>query len=127
MALTGGSDKQLFTRMQRAGRRFAWAEDAMVTEMIPASRVNSKWLLMRGYRVGMTDMLINIFHSSRLRAAMLEAPRIAAGLVVGSVGAILALDRGTRIVRLGKLYRAAGKIAALTGHRYEEYRKVHGA
>ena len=55
-----------------------------------------------------------------------EAPRILGGFVVGSLGA-LTLDRAKRIVRLGKLYRAAGKIAALTGHRYEEYRKVHGA
>lgn len=127
MALTGGSDKQLFTRMQRAGRRFAWAEDAVVTELIPASRVNAQWLLMRGYRVGMTDMMIQIHHSTPWRAAAAEAPRIAAGVVLGSLGAALTLDHGKRIVRLGKLYRAAGKIAALTGRRYEEYRKVHGA
>lgn len=127
MALTGGSDKQLFTRMQRAGRRFAWAEEAVVTELIPATRINAQWLLMRGYRLGMTDMLIEIFHSNRLRAAVSEAPRIAAGMVLGSIGAALTFDHGKRIVRLGKLYRAAGKIAALTGRRYEEYRKVHGA
>ncbi|MGK6319196.1 glycosyltransferase family 2 protein [Sphingomonas sp. DT-204] len=127
MALTGGSDKQLFTRMQRAGARFAWAEEARVTELIPASRITSKWLLMRGYRIGMTDMLIEIFHSSRLKAAAAEAPRIAGGVVVGGIGAALTLDRGKRIVRLGQVYRAAGKIAALTGHRYEEYSKVHGA
>ena len=127
MALTGGSDKQLFSRMQRAGRRFAWSEDARVTELIPASRVNAKWLLMRGYRVGMTDMLIEIFHSSRLRAGASEAPRIAGGMLVGAVGAALTLDHGKRIVRLGQIWRAAGKIAALTGHRYEEYRQVHGA
>lgn len=126
MALTGGSDKQLFTRMARAGRRFAWAEDARVTELIPASRVTSKWLLMRGYRIGMTDTITAMSHSSPFKVAAAEAARIAGGFVIGSLGA-LTLDRGKRIVRLGKLYRAAGKIAALTGHRYEEYRKVHGA
>lgn len=127
MALTGGSDKQLFTRMQRAGRRFAWAEDARVTELIPASRITSKWLLMRGYRIGMTDMITIMTHSSPLKAAAAEASRIVGGFVVGGLGAALTLDRGTRIVRLGKAYRAAGKLAALTGHHYEEYRKVHGA
>jgi glycosyltransferase involved in cell wall biosynthesis len=127
MALTGGSDKQLFTRMQRAGRRFAWAEDARVTELIPASRVTSKWLLMRGYRIGMTDTITALSHSTPLKVAAAEAARIAGGFVIGSLGAALTLDRGKRIVRLGKLYRAAGKVAALTGHRYEEYRKVHGA
>jgi hypothetical protein len=126
MALTGGSDKQLFTRMARAGRRFAWAEDARVTELIPASRVTSKWLLMRGYRIGMTDTITAMAHSNALKVATAEAPRIIGGFIVGSLGA-LTLDRAKRIVRLGKLYRAAGKIAALTGNHYEEYRKVHGA
>ncbi len=126
MALTGGSDKQLFTRMARAGRRFAWAEDARVTELIPASRVTSKWLLMRGYRIGMTDTITAMAHSTPLKVATAEAHRILGGFVLGSLGA-LTLDRGKRIVRLGKLYRAAGKIAALTGNHYEEYRKVHGA
>lgn len=127
MALTGGSDKQLFTRMHRAGFRFAWSEEAMVTELIPASRVTAKWLLMRGYRVGMTDMMVARTHKGPLRAALDEGPRIVAGFLVGAVGPLATLDRGKRVERLGKLYRAAGKIAGLTGLHYEEYRKVHGA
>lgn len=127
MALTGGSDKQLFTRMRRAGMRFAWAEEAVVTELIPASRVTAKWLLMRGYRLGMTDMMVERSHKGRLRTLVTEAPRIAAGFVVGTLGAAATLDRGKRVVRLGKLYRAAGKIAGIAGLQYEEYRKVHGA
>lgn len=127
MALTGGSDKQLFTRMKHAGFRFAWSEEAVVTELIPASRVTAKWLLMRGYRLGMTDMMVERFHNGRLRTALSEFPRIIAGFLVGTLGAAATLDRGKRVVRLGKLYRAAGKIAGLAGIRYEEYRKVHGA
>ena len=127
MALTGGSDKQLFSGMARKGFRFAWAEDALVTELIPASRVTAKWLLMRGYRLGMTDMMVERFHKGRLRTLIREMPRIAAGFLVGTLGAAATLDRGKRVVRLGKLYRAAGKIAGLAGIHYEEYRKVHGA
>ncbi|EQB12283.1 glycosyl transferase [Sphingobium quisquiliarum P25] len=127
MALTGGSDKQLFTRMAREGFRFAWAEEALVTELIPASRVTARWLLMRGYRLGMTDMIVERFHKGRLRALAGEAPRILAGFLVGTLGAVATFDRGKRLVRLGKLYRAAGKIAGLAGIHYEEYRKVHGA
>lgn len=127
MALTGGSDKQLFSRMARKGFRFAWAEDALVTELIPASRVTAKWLLMRGYRLGMTDMMVERFHKGRLRTLLAEIPRIAAGFLVGTLGAVTTLDRGKRVVRLGKLYRAAGKIAGIAGIHYEEYRKVHGA
>ncbi|WP_340266672.1 glycosyltransferase [Sphingobium mellinum] len=127
LALTGGEDKQLFTRMRRAGFRFAWSDDALVTELIPASRVTAKWLLMRGYRLGMTDMMVERFHKGRLRTTLGELPRIAAGFLVGTIGAAATLDQGKRVVRLGKLYRAAGKIAGLAGIPYEEYRKVHGA
>ncbi|MBB6192262.1 glycosyltransferase involved in cell wall biosynthesis [Sphingobium wenxiniae] len=127
MALTGGSDKQLFTAMKRAGHRFAWSEEAVVTELIPASRVTAKWLLMRGYRVGMTDMIVLRTQRGPLRAVASEAPRIVGGFIVGGLGAVATLDRGKRVERLGKLYRAAGKIAGLTGIHYEEYRKVHGA
>jgi len=97
------------------------------TELIPASRVTAKWLLMRGYRVGMTDMIVARTHGGALRAALSESPRIAVGFLVGAVGPLTTLDRGKRVERLGKLYRAAGKIAGLTGIHYEEYRKVHGA
>jgi hypothetical protein len=127
MALTGGSDKQLFSRMQRAGHRFAWSEEAVVTELIPASRVTQKWLLMRGYRIGMTDMMVERFHKGRARALLGETPRILGGAASGALGALLTFDRGKRIQRLGRLYRAAGKIAGLAGVHYEEYRKVHGA
>jgi succinoglycan biosynthesis protein ExoM len=126
MALTGGSDKELFTRMQRGGRRFAWADDARVTELVPASRITTKWLLMRGYRIGMTDTITALTHSTPFKVATAEVPRIVGGFVIGSLGA-LTFDPGKRVERLGKLYRAAGKIAALTGNHYEEYRKVHGA
>ncbi|AMK18234.1 MULTISPECIES: glycosyltransferase [Sphingobium] len=127
MALTGGSDKQLFTRMARQGFRFAWAEDALVTELIPASRVTARWLLMRGYRLGMTDMMVERYHKGRLRTLLGEVPRIVVGVLVGTLGAVATLDRGKRVVRLGKLYRAVGKIAGIAGFQYEEYRKVHGA
>lgn len=127
MALTGGSDKQLFSRMARKGFRFAWSEEAMVTELIPASRVTARWLLMRGYRLGMTDMMVERFHKGRLRTLLGETPRIVAGFFIGTLGAAATLDRGKRVVRLGKLYRAIGKIAGIAGVRYEEYRKVHGA
>ena len=82
---------------------------------------------MRGYRVGMTDMIVARTHGGALRAALSESPRIAVGFLVGAVGPLTTLDRGKRVERLGKLYRAAGKIAGLTGIHYEEYRKVHGA
>lgn len=127
MALTGGSDKQLFTRMQRAGFRFAWAEDARVTELVPASRISAKWLLMRGYRVGMTDTLIEIGHKGRLQVALSEAPRIAGGIVLGGLAAAFSLDPARRLIHWTRAYRAAGKIAAIVGHHYEEYRRVHGA
>src|SRR5262249_30352724 len=37
-ALTGGEDRELFTRMKRAGAHFAWCDEAIVRETMPPSR-----------------------------------------------------------------------------------------
>jgi GT2 family glycosyltransferase len=48
----GGGDTDFFTRCRRAGMRFHWAADALITETVPPSRVRSSWLALRGLRIG---------------------------------------------------------------------------
>ena len=52
--LSGGSDTHLFAELYDAGRRIAWCDRAQVYEAIPASRVDTSWLLRREYRRGQT-------------------------------------------------------------------------
>jgi len=48
----GGGDYDFFTRCRRAGFRFHWAAEAVITETVPKSRTNIGWLARRGLRIG---------------------------------------------------------------------------
>lgn len=51
-ALIGGSDTVLGMQLQAAGKRFAWADRAIVSETMPAERVHPRWYLRRRFRSG---------------------------------------------------------------------------
>ncbi len=56
-AATGGEDSDLARRMERSGARFVWANDAVVTESVPASRANPRWVIEKRFRTARTMML----------------------------------------------------------------------
>lgn len=49
---SGGEDTEFFFRLRRLGARYAIADDAIVTEDVPASRLTLGWLLRRRFRIG---------------------------------------------------------------------------
>lgn len=44
---SGGEDQDFFRRLAEKGHRFAWCDEAVVHELVPASRWDSKFLLSR--------------------------------------------------------------------------------
>jgi len=48
----GGGDTDFFVRCRRAGMKFHWAAEAVITETVPRSRTKPGWLAMRGLRIG---------------------------------------------------------------------------
>ncbi len=48
----GGGDVDFFTRCRRAGMRFHWAAEAVITETVPETRSHPRWLALRGLRIG---------------------------------------------------------------------------
>ena len=50
--LLGGEDVELFERVDRAGYKIVWADEALVHEWIPESRANLRYLLKKRYRYG---------------------------------------------------------------------------
>ena len=48
----GGGDTDFFVRCRRAGMKFHWATEAVITETVPASRTNPGWLALRALRIG---------------------------------------------------------------------------
>jgi len=55
---SGGEDTVFFSTIHKNGGRITYAPEALVTEMVPDSRANFKWLLKRRYRTGQTHGLL---------------------------------------------------------------------
>jgi succinoglycan biosynthesis protein ExoM len=126
-ALSGGEDRDFFVRLQRAGKHFAWSDEARARGDVPETRANLGWLLKRAYSVGNSDMLVLLKHRPGAPALAVELAKILAALLLSPLAAvILALSPNRRAIPLQKLFRAAGKLTAMFGARYNEYAVVHG-
>jgi glycosyltransferase involved in cell wall biosynthesis len=126
-ALTGGEDRDFFTRLKAQGAKFAWADDALIYAHVPASRATIAWALKRAYRVGNSDMRVFLKYRPRFGARMRELAKIAGVFALSPIllaaSAPIAARRGNA---LATIYRAAGKTAALFGRHYNEYAVTHG-
>lgn len=127
--LTGGSDT-LFTRQLRAaGGRMVWCDEAVVTDVVPSSRVGRQWVMHRAYRSGNSDALTAIALAGGVRGAALRlrfaargSARVVAGAIPGRIGRLtgsLTMDaRGAR-----RRARGSGMLAGALGRAYVEYRR----
>jgi succinoglycan biosynthesis protein ExoM len=126
-ALSGGEDRDFFVRLDHAGKRFAWSDEARAHGDVPETRANLGWLLRRAYSVGNSDMLVLLKHRPGPIRLAAELLKIMASLLLSPLAAvILAASPNRRALPLQKLFRAAGKLSAMAGTRYNEYAVVHG-
>ncbi len=126
-ALTGGEDSDFFMRLKGAGVRFAWSDEGLAHTFIPASRTSLRWALSRAYGVGNSDMRVFLKYAPGAGARLGEFAKIAGALLLSPVlFVILAFDANRRADALRRMFRAAGKAAALFGRQYNEYSVIHG-
>lgn len=128
MATSGGSDTHFFQRVRLSGGKIVWADEAIVQETIPATRVRPGWLIQRQYRRGNTRSLcLRDLEDSpgrrlkRVAAAAVHAGRGILIIISSIVRGRVALLRGAQRVAF-----AAGLVTGLIGRGYEEYTVVHG-
>jgi glycosyltransferase involved in cell wall biosynthesis len=127
-ALTGGGDKEALTRLKRRGASFAWAESAVISEQIPASRLTEDWVLRRAYRVGNSDMRVLLRHHTSQVEVWLEMLKAISVLLAAPALFLTALAGEARWMRSKlMMWRAAGKLAAVQGIAYREYHVTHGS
>jgi GT2 family glycosyltransferase len=129
LALAGGSDHEFFRRFAATGRRIVWADQAVVNESIPVSRARLGWLLRREFRVGCSLTWVERWRHPRLRSDLWLWAQAGWCLTKGAVLLGLSVLRGrAQAVRALRLASAgAGRLYALAGRSYEEYRTLHGA
>jgi glycosyltransferase involved in cell wall biosynthesis len=121
LALTGGSDSELFLRAHRRGFRHATAPLSVVTTGSDPARQTLKGVLRRHYRYGTSQATVAQLH---LEPAAVAAIRRSARrkLVKAAARLPVALLSPARLVaQLAELARAQGQLAALRGRRFRYY------
>jgi succinoglycan biosynthesis protein ExoM len=127
-ALTGGEDRDFFTRLKARGAKFAWADEALIHAPVPPSRATLGWALKRAYRVGNSDMRVFLKYRPDMADRMREFAKIAGVLALSPLMIVAAAPVASHRGRaLAQLCRAAGKTAALFGSHYNEYAVTHGS
>ncbi len=131
--LTGGSDT-LFTRqMVRRGAVILWCDDAVVTDLVPPTRLTRQWVLQKAFRQGNVTPRIGLVLADgqlgRARARLAGMVGGAARLAVGGarvlVGA-MTLNRGRRARGARLAVRGAGMVLGSCGYAYAEYARRPG-
>ncbi|MGH1550678.1 glycosyltransferase family 2 protein [Leifsonia poae] len=128
--ITGGSDTQFTRAFVQAGGRILWCAEAMVVDVVPATRVTRRWVMFRAFRSGnswsLTSLKLARTQTDRYRAIAellaSGAARVGAGcarVVLGIVaGSLRHRAQGARTIA-----RGLGMIAGALGYRYQEYRR----
>ncbi len=128
MAKTGGSDTHFFRRLHLEGAKIVWANEAVVSELIPKTRSDAGWILQRAFRIGNSSAYIerDLFSWSKSFFSMVLGGgyRIAKGFLTWPLGWFS--GREARVHALRQIYYGAGMISGWLGFRYKEYRTIHG-
>ena len=128
-ALMGCEDLHFFQQIGLAGYKIVWADEAIVADSIPASRVTVRWVLQRGYRYGNSascvDLDLRPGLMTRLRLLAIGSYRIFKGLFF--LPLTWPFGRHLSIMYLRHICVGTGFLTGLFGTRYEEYRTTHGS
>ncbi|MFP5345794.1 MAG: glycosyltransferase family 2 protein [Actinomycetes bacterium] len=128
LARTGGEDTHFFQRVRLAGGRMVWADDAVVEETVPVSRIQPAWLLRREYRRGNTlSLCLRDLEWSRRRVVKrVGAAVVHAALGVATAASGLLRGKATLLRGAQRVAFAGGLLTGLTGRAYQEYEQIHG-
>jgi glycosyltransferase involved in cell wall biosynthesis len=124
---TGGEDTALFGQLIARGGLIAWAEDALVYEVVPRCRMRAAWLWRRWYRTGTNEVHLRARGRISLASRALCAGRGVARLGYGAVRIAYALGAQSwrcperLVASCYTAWRGAGFIAAALGSSYREY------
>lgn len=129
MALTGGTDRELFSRVAQRGHRIVWVDEAEVHERVPPSRATLRWLLWRRFtRATLAAAEVRARSGAAGRENLWQVAAAVLRVLVAPLRVLVALRAGRHVAvsRLRDLALNAGLVAGSLGFRAEEYRRVHG-
>lgn len=124
---SGGEDTLFFSLLHRAGYRFVWCDEAVVHEPVPPERARAGWLLRRAWRGAQTFVRVELYPLAGLRRARralwlgLRAA-VQLGVAAGLALVYSPVSRAGAFRWLRVAVAQGGKLSALLGARYLEYR-----
>lgn len=119
---SGGEDVDAFMRLKAAGLRFAWSRSAVVWDDIPLSRTSLGWITKRAFRIGNSNMLVQLRWKYGRYGRLLAFPYALAAVAANLALLVLfSLSPKRRLTYYCRLVRSLGKLAFLTGRRSFEY------
>lgn len=122
----GSDDTHLFMQVYDQGYKAVWADKALVTEWVPGSRTNFKWLWQRAYSQGNGFALCELVRNPNLATRIQRLSKGIFRLVQGIMTAVLSLGRKVVFVKgIQKVFLGLGMITGSLGSSYQEYTTIH--
>ena len=119
----GGGDTDFFVRCRKAGMKFYWAAEAIITETVPDSRTHPGWLVLRGLRIGAINYHIEVKAARTVWSRMRLAAKMLAMLPLSLFRAIrLAFTEPRTVIALHPMTVAAGSALAAVGIEPQPYK-----
>jgi glycosyltransferase involved in cell wall biosynthesis len=118
----GGGDTDFFVRCRRAGMKFHWAAEAVITETVPRSRTNLGWLAWRGLRIGAINYHVEFRAAQTMRARGAVLAKMLAKLPLSLFRAARLLLTEGAVIALHPMAVAAGSVLAAAGVEPQPYK-----
>jgi succinoglycan biosynthesis protein ExoM len=127
-SLTGGGDREFFTRLKHQGATFSFAPNAISYEIFSTSRLTLEWAKQRAFRIGAGDARIFRRYSSGYVAWLKEIIKLLGAFTVSSLMMIFTIFSPHRkVFYVLKIMRQRGKLNGLFGEPVEVYKQIHGS
>jgi succinoglycan biosynthesis protein ExoM len=119
---SGGEDVDAFMRLKASGHRFAWSRSAVVWDDIPLNRTTLGWITRRAFRIGNSNMLVQLRWKYGRQGRLVALPSALAATAANlTLFLVFSLSPKRRVTYYCRLVRSLGKLAFLTGRRSFEY------
>ena len=123
-ALSGAEDTNFFLRVNHAGYKIVWSQEAYVCEMISPERANVAWLLRREYQTGNGWVFCEAGVDRSFPTWISRFAKACGHVLIGSLKAILwllMLDSAAVVRSLQRVSLGSGMLTALAGYRFQAY------
>jgi GT2 family glycosyltransferase len=119
----GGGDVDFFARCRRAGMRFHWMAEAVITETVPEPRSRPRWLALRGLRIGAINYHVQRKTARTLlsRAKLFAKVLALMPLALIRAAGLVATERKT-LIALHPINVAIGGVLAVIGIEPQPYK-----